>query len=102
MVHDDSPYFLMVSRVQHLALCKTFSDLMKRCFPQTFTVMEQIGALTPAGLEPILKRFFVPLLRRKHVLRVSIHFNLLLNICHSPELPHEHLKFYLTHIYYFR
>ena len=34
--------------------------------------MEQIGALTPAGLEPILKRFFVPLLRRKHVLRVSV------------------------------
>eukprot|EP00956_Cyclotella_meneghiniana_P038783 scaffold159870_cov24-Cyclotella_meneghiniana.AAC.1 len=32
--------------------------------------MEQIGALTPAGLEPILKRFFVPLLRRKHVLRI--------------------------------
>lgn len=71
MVHDDSPYFLVVSRVQHLALCKTFSDLMKRCFPQTFIVMDQIGALTPAGLEPILKRLFVPLLRRKHVLRVS-------------------------------
>ncbi|KAL3794382.1 hypothetical protein HJC23_012919 [Cyclotella cryptica] len=34
--------------------------------------MEQIGALTPAGLEPILKRFFVPLLRRKHVLRMDI------------------------------
>lgn len=32
--------------------------------------MEQIGALTPVGLEPILKRFFVPLLRRKHVLRI--------------------------------
>lgn len=32
--------------------------------------MEQIGALEPIGLEPILKRFFVPLLRRKHVLRI--------------------------------
>lgn len=32
--------------------------------------MEQIGALTPVGLDPILKRFFVPLLRRKHVLRI--------------------------------
>ena len=44
---------------------------MRRNFPQTYVVMEQIGALTPAGLEPILKRFFVQLLRRKHVLRVS-------------------------------
>ena len=32
--------------------------------------MEHIGALEPIGLTPILKRFFVPLLRREHVLRV--------------------------------
>lgn len=32
--------------------------------------MESIGALQPIGLEPILKRFFVPLLRRKHVSRI--------------------------------
>lgn len=97
MVVDDSSYFLAVSRVQHLAWCKTFSDLMRRyaipllakllcvnidahtinnshlfnrCFPQTAVVMEQIGVLTPVGLEPILKRFFVTLLRRKHVLRI--------------------------------
>mmetsp|Transcript_33082 Transcript_33082/g.69465 ORF Transcript_33082/g.69465 Transcript_33082/m.69465 type:complete len:617 (-) Transcript_33082:84-1934(-) len=70
MVVDDSSYFLAISRVQHLAWCKTFSDLMKRCFPQTAAVMEQIGALKPSGLEPILKRFLIPLLRRKHVLRV--------------------------------
>ena len=70
MVAEDSSYYVAVSRVQHLAWCKTFSDLMKQCFPQTAAVMEQIGALTPAGLEPILKRFFVPLLRRKHVLRI--------------------------------
>ena len=70
MVQDDSSHFLMVSRVQHLALCKTFSDLMKRCFPQTYIVMEQIGALTPVGLDPILKRFFVPLLRRRHIFRI--------------------------------
>ena len=70
MVHDDSSYFLAISRVQHLAWCKTFADLMRRCFPQTAAVMELIGALTPVGLEPILKRFFVPLLRRKHILRI--------------------------------
>jgi len=70
MVKDDSSYFLAISRVQHLTWCKTFSDLMKRCFPQTAAVMEQIGALQPVGLEPILKRFFVTLLRRKHVLRI--------------------------------
>mmetsp|Transcript_5386 Transcript_5386/g.12235 ORF Transcript_5386/g.12235 Transcript_5386/m.12235 type:complete len:638 (+) Transcript_5386:173-2086(+) len=70
MVLDDSTYFLAISRVQHLSWCKTFADLMKRCFPQTAAVMEQIGALQPAALEPILKRFFVPLLKRKHVLRI--------------------------------
>ena len=32
--------------------------------------MEEIGALHPIGLDPILKRFFIPLLRRKHVLRI--------------------------------
>ncbi|KAL7530070.1 hypothetical protein ACHAWF_003230 [Thalassiosira exigua] len=70
MVADDSSFFLAISRVQHLTWCKTFGDLMKRCFPQTAAAMEQIGALTPIGLEPILKRFFVPLLRRKHVFRI--------------------------------
>lgn len=70
MVADDSTYFLAVSRVQHLAWCKTFSDLMRRLFPQTAEVMESINAFTPIGLEPILKRFFVPILRRKHVLRI--------------------------------
>lgn len=70
MVHDDSSYFLAISRVQHLAWCKTFADLMHQCFPQTAIVMESIGALDPIGLVPILKRFFIPLLRRDHVLRV--------------------------------
>lgn len=70
MVANDSSFFLAISRVQHLAWVKTFGDLMKRCFPQTHAIMEQIGALTPLGLEPILKRFFLPLLKRKHVLRV--------------------------------
>jgi len=70
MVSNDCSYFLAISRVQHLTWCKTFSDLMKRCFPQTAAVMEEIGALHPIGLDPILKRFFIPLLRRKHVLRI--------------------------------
>ena len=43
---------------------------MARNFPQTHQAMDQIGALTAVGLDPILKRFFVPLLKRKHVLRV--------------------------------
>lgn len=70
MVHEDSLYFLPVSRVEHLAWCKTFADLMRRCFPQTAAVMEHIGALTPLGLDPIMKRFFVTLLKRKHVMRI--------------------------------
>ena len=70
MIHDDSSHFLALSRVEHLAWCKTFADLMRRCFPQTAAVMDQIGALSPLGLEPIMKRFFVTLLKRKHVMRI--------------------------------
>ncbi|KAL9188449.1 hypothetical protein ACHAXT_006827 [Thalassiosira profunda] len=70
MIANDCSFYLALSRVQYLGWCKTFSDLMHRCFPQTATVMEQIGALQPTGLEPILKRFFVPLLKRKDVLRI--------------------------------
>lgn len=72
MIHynEDSSYFLAVSRVQHLAWCKTFADLMRRCFPQTAEVMAQIGALTSHGLDPIMKRFFVTLLKREHVMRI--------------------------------
>mmetsp|Transcript_1349 Transcript_1349/g.1977 ORF Transcript_1349/g.1977 Transcript_1349/m.1977 type:complete len:629 (-) Transcript_1349:409-2295(-) len=70
MINEDSSYFLAVSRVEHLAWCKTFADLMRRCFPQTAAIMGQIGALTPLGLDPIMKRFFVTLLKREHVMRV--------------------------------
>ena len=70
MVVNDSSYYLPLSRVQYLAWCKTFADLMYRSFPQTASVMEGIGALDPIGLVPILKRLFTPLLRRKHVLRI--------------------------------
>ena len=70
MVHEDSSYFLPFSRVEHLAWCKTFADLMRKCFPQTAAVMETIGALTPLGLDPIMKRFFVTLLKREHVMRI--------------------------------
>ena len=72
MVHynEDSSYYLAVSRTQHLAWCKTFADLMRKCFPQTASIMEQIGALTSHGLDPIMKRFFVTLLKREHVLRI--------------------------------
>ncbi|KAK1746240.1 TBC domain-containing protein [Skeletonema marinoi] len=63
-------YSTILSRVEHLAWCKTFADLMRRCFPQTAAIMGQIGALTPLGLDPIMKRFFVTLLKREHVMRV--------------------------------
>ena len=50
MVANDCSYFLPVSKVQYLCWCKTFSDLMHKFFPQTAVIMQQINALTPAGL----------------------------------------------------
>mmetsp|Transcript_29452 Transcript_29452/g.35859 ORF Transcript_29452/g.35859 Transcript_29452/m.35859 type:complete len:521 (-) Transcript_29452:211-1773(-) len=62
--------YLNLSRIDHYAWCKAFSDILKRFYPQTFSDMESIGATSPDGLDPICKRFFVGLLQRKHVLRV--------------------------------
>ena len=76
MAKRSEPLFIKV-KCCLLSCCSlvfiAYTHCKHRQFPQTHQVMEQIGAMTPIGLEPILKRFFIPLLRRKHVLRVSVY-----------------------------
>ncbi len=69
MKNTESYYFPM-SKVEHLSWCKTFGDLMRRMYPQTAQTMSNCGALTPDGLDPIFRRFFVSILKREQVLRI--------------------------------
>jgi hypothetical protein len=63
-------YFFPMSKVEHFSWCKTFGDLMRKMYPQTARVMSNCGAMTPDGLDPIFRRFFVTILKREHVLRI--------------------------------
>lgn len=63
-------YYLPMSKAEHLSWCKTFGDLMKKMYPQTAVIMNKCGALTPDGLDPIFRRFFVPILKREQVMRI--------------------------------
>lgn len=63
-------YYFPMSKVEHFSWCKTFGDLMRRMYPQTAIVMARCGALTPDGLDPIFRRFFVPIMKREQVLRI--------------------------------
>ena len=69
MVCDHSQ-FLPPSKVDHYSYCRAFAQLLKRLHPETARQMEDTGALTPRGLDPIFRRFFVTLLRHDHVLRI--------------------------------
>eukprot|EP00561_Arcocellulus_cornucervis_P011076 CAMPEP_0185809538 /NCGR_PEP_ID=MMETSP1322-20130828/6256_1 /TAXON_ID=265543 /ORGANISM="Minutocellus polymorphus, Strain RCC2270" /LENGTH=622 /DNA_ID=CAMNT_0028505811 /DNA_START=121 /DNA_END=1989 /DNA_ORIENTATION=+ len=69
MVCDHSQ-FLPPSKVDHYSYCRAFAQLLKRLHPETARQMEDTGALTPRGLDPIFRRFFVTLLRYDHVLRI--------------------------------
>lgn len=63
-------YYLPLSKVEYLTWCKTFGDLMRRMYPQTAVIMKKCGALTPDGLDPIFRRFFVTILTREQVCRI--------------------------------
>jgi hypothetical protein len=67
---EDSSHFFALSRVEHVAWCYTFKDLLQKNYPQTYDVMKTIGLLVPGALDPIFKRLFVQLLRPEHVKRI--------------------------------
>lgn len=67
---NTSRYYFPMSKIEHLSWCKTFGDLMRKMYPQTAVAMARCGALTPDGLDPIFRRFFVTILKREHVFRI--------------------------------
>lgn len=69
MVNDHSR-FVAPCKVDHYSYCRSFAQLMKKLHPETAREMEDNGSLTPRGLDPIFRRFFTPLLRYEHVMRI--------------------------------
>jgi len=65
-----SYYYFPTSKIEHYKWCKTFADLIRRSYRKTAVGMEACGALTPAGLDPILRTFFITILKREDVLRI--------------------------------
>jgi len=64
MAHNSSRFF-PVSRREHHGWCMAFSDILKKLHPQTAKTMEENGALSVNGLDPIFKFMFTPILRHE-------------------------------------
>ena len=65
-----SNYYFPTSKTEHYKWCKTFADLTRRLYHKTAVDMEASGALTPAGLDPIFRTFFITVLKREDVFRI--------------------------------
>lgn len=65
---NDTSQFTPVSQKEYYSWCKTYSFYVKKQSSAHFCVMESCGALKPEGLDPIFKRFFISILKRKDVL----------------------------------
>lgn len=75
MINESSRFFA-VGKIEHYSVCRAFADVLKTLYPQTAMEMEEIGALSPKGLDPIFRRFFTTLLRYEDVLRIMDLFTL--------------------------
>jgi len=67
---NTADYYFPISKIEHFKWCKTFADLTRKSYRKTAIAMEACGALTPSGLDPIFRRFFITILKREHVLRI--------------------------------
>eukprot|EP00804_Cyclotella_cryptica_P000054 CCRYP_013728-RA/>CCRYP_013728-RA protein AED:0.03 eAED:0.03 QI:680/1/1/1/1/1/4/701/584 len=63
-----SSYFIPVCQKDYYSWCKSFEVFVMRMSSYHFTVLKEIGVLTPEGLEPMFKRFFTTILKRGDVL----------------------------------
>mmetsp|Transcript_22155 Transcript_22155/g.32719 ORF Transcript_22155/g.32719 Transcript_22155/m.32719 type:complete len:587 (+) Transcript_22155:61-1821(+) len=69
MSHNSSNYF-PITQLEHYGWCHAFANILKRLHPQTAASMEQNGSLTPEGLDPIFRHFFLPILPYDCVLKI--------------------------------
>jgi hypothetical protein len=68
---QNSTWYFPTSQVEHYAWCRAFSDILGRLHPHAAAAMEENGSLTPEGLEPIFRHFFLPILPYEHVMRIA-------------------------------
>mmetsp|Transcript_17397 Transcript_17397/g.40394 ORF Transcript_17397/g.40394 Transcript_17397/m.40394 type:complete len:270 (+) Transcript_17397:297-1106(+) len=61
---QNATWYFPVSRIEHVAWCRTFVDLLGRLHPRTARRMKHVG------LDPIFCHFFLPLLPYPHVVRI--------------------------------
>jgi TLD/Rab-GTPase-TBC domain len=69
MIHYSAWYF-PVTQTEHYAWCQAFATILHRLHPSTAVSMNDNGSLTPEGLNPIFKYFFVPILPMEMVMRI--------------------------------
>jgi hypothetical protein len=67
---QNSSWYFPITQVEHHAWCKAFADVLTRLHPQTAAAMASNGSLSPTGLDPIFKHFFLPILPYENVLRI--------------------------------
>lgn len=73
MAHNSSFYF-PTSQREHVAWCRAFNDVLQRLHPQTAACVKAAHMEGEdkmyAGLDPIFKHFFLPVMKFVHVLRI--------------------------------
>lgn len=63
-------YYFPLSKIEHFSWCKTFTDILAKMYTKTALAMSSCGVLTPDGLDPIFRRFFVSILPREDVMKI--------------------------------
>ena len=69
MAHDVTFYFPS-SRIEHVAVCHAFGDILKKLHPQTASYLDDRGVLDVDGLNPIFHDFFIDVLPFQYVQRI--------------------------------
>lgn len=63
-------FYFPSSRIEHLACCYAFGDVLKKLHPQTASYLEDRGVLDVDGLNPIFYDFFIDILPFQYVQRI--------------------------------
>jgi TBC1 domain family member 24 len=63
-------FYFPSSRIEHMAWCFAFGDILKKLHPQTASYLDDRGVLDIDGLKPMFQNFFVDVLPFQYVQRI--------------------------------
>jgi TLD/Rab-GTPase-TBC domain len=63
-------FYFPSSRIEHIAWCSAFGDVLKKLHPQTASYLDDRGVLDNDGLKPIFHDFFIDVLPFPYVQRI--------------------------------